>query len=117
MALDMTTPMGRDVPTAQQVLEVVRGSLRLALVFGEAVRESIRNGQLQGTPDLELEDGNDDGAETAVFNALVADGLKNVKEWAHDMGMVFDQARVTTFIANAVREAYTGSIAWTDIEY
>lgn len=78
--VDLTVPLGRPVPTATQVVDVIRGSLRLAAVIGPALLEAMRLDRPAHDEDLNLDDGSDAHAERAVFNALVEAGMANVKD-------------------------------------
>lgn len=103
--LDLNTPLGREVPTAQQVLEVIRPQLRMAGALQVGVNTGIRDGWLESTPDLELADSGDDHVQTALFIALVENALSSVGQWAADVTLVFDKARTREFIRQALVEA------------
>lgn len=103
--VDLTTPLGRDVATAQQVLEVIRPELRIMRAHYQGVIAACRAGWIEANPDLELTDGGDDHADNAVFEALRASALSSVGDWSRDMGLVFDKEKVTEFIRQALIDA------------
>jgi hypothetical protein len=109
--------LGRPVAQPQQVLEVIRGDMRIALAFREGVTAAMRAGHLEHDPDLNLSDGTDDHAEDSVFTALCHDAISNVKEWASDEGYVYDRAKLEQFVKDAMREAFGGSTDWSALEY
>lgn len=122
--VDLTTYLGRPVPTATQIIEVSRGSLRLASVIGPALIDAMRAGRLDHTEDLELSDGSDEHAEDAVFIALLDAAMSNIADWASDMaaeeatrGMVYDKAQVREFVRLALVEAWSGTIDPALLQY
>jgi hypothetical protein len=65
----------------------------------------MRAGWLEASPDLEPTNGGDAHALTAVFAALKASALSAVKEWASDVDLVFDGAKVQQLIHEALQSA------------
>jgi predicted DNA-binding protein (UPF0278 family) len=106
--VDLTASLGREVATPQQVLEVIRPELRIMRAFYRGVIAAMRAGWLASTPDLELADGGDDNAETVVFQALHESAQESVKQWAHDMGLVYDKVKVGEFVRQGLMDAMYG---------
>lgn len=100
--LDTNFSLGRRAAQAADVLSVIRPQLRIAhaLYVGEIAL--IRDGVLQATPDLELDDGGDQSADQAVFEALRMNAYDSVKSWALDEGVVFDGPKTQEFIRQAL---------------
>jgi hypothetical protein len=103
--VDLTTNLGRDVATAQQVLEVIRPELRIMRAHYQGEIAAMRAGWLEASPDLELTDGGDEHASGVVFAALQESAIESVGQWARDMDLVFDKAKVAEFIRCALIDA------------
>lgn len=102
--VDSTFNLGRSVPTAREVLEVIRPNLRLAAVIGPIVYSTFVH---NSGPDGCL-DGGDQAAADAVFDGLREDALRNVKDWAGDVVKVYDGAKLTEFVGMALNEVFNG---------
>jgi predicted DNA-binding protein (UPF0278 family) len=103
--VDLTTPLGREVATPQQVLEVIRPEIRIMRAHYQGVIAACRAGLIESSPDLELTDGGDEHADAAVFEALRESAGQSVKDWSRDMGLVFDNEKAREFIRQALIDA------------
>lgn len=101
----MTQSLGREVPTTQQVLEVIRPELRIMRATYRGVIDAIRREELQADPDLELTDGGDQHAYDVVFSALLDDAVDSVGQWSRDLGLVYDSTKVREFCRRCMCDA------------
>ncbi len=106
--LDLNTQLGRDVPTAKQVFEVLRPQMRIARALQRGIETAMREGWLAQDPDMNLTDAGDDGVERALFRALVADGIESVGGWAKDLDLVYDGTKLREFVRQAIITAGAG---------
>lgn len=103
--VNLATNLGRDVPTPREILEVIRPQLRFAAIIGPAV-ESVFTVNRDDGPDWMIPE--DESARDVVFDALRDDAAGSVKMWARDCDKVFDQAKMTALIAEALNECLNG---------
>lgn len=103
--LNMSTPLGREVPTPCQVLEVIRPELRLVQVTYAAMHEAMALDLLAHDADYNLTDGGDQGVSLVIFEAIVTAAKDDVRSWARDMHLVFDQVKLDEFIRQALVHA------------
>jgi hypothetical protein len=96
--IDINFNLGRNVPTAQQVIEVIRPELRMIRAFHMGVIDRMRAEQIQCDPDLNMTDGGDKVAAGAVFAALRESAVGSVQQWARDIGLAYDKGRVEEFV-------------------
>lgn len=116
MKFDPSASMGRTVPTAQQVFDVIMPHLRLMTVYGEAIRNTSETRLPRGA-DGKLSHGADKAVDAAMTAAVAGHALEDVQRWSKEDGLVFDSAKVSDFIARALDEAKAGSIEWSRIEH
>lgn len=100
--LDMEISLGRSVATTQQILEVIRPQLRIARALYRGIMDGCRDGWLDASPDLELTDGADEAVFDDLFGALRSGALSSVRDWARDVGLVFDGNATQEFIRRAL---------------
>lgn len=103
--LEMNITLGRNVATTQQVLEVIRPQLRIMRACYQGVIAACLSGWIECNPDLELTDGGDVHADDVVFNAIWEDAIRSVGQWAKDVDLVFDGAKLREFIRRALIDA------------
>lgn len=103
--LDMNISLGRSVATTHQILQVIRPQLRLMRAIYRGVIEACRDGWLDANEDLELNDGGDQHVDEIVFEAIRTDALSSVRDWARDVGLVFDGNATQEFIRQALISA------------
>lgn len=108
--------MGRSVPTAQQVFDVIKSYLRLMTIYGEAVRNTS-DSRLPPGPDGKLSHGADKAVDAAMTASMAGHALEDVQRFAKEDGLVFDSTKVSDFIARALDEAKAGSIEWSRLEH
>lgn len=104
--VELSTFLGRDVPTAREILEVIRPQLHVALCCGPALQVGIpRDGDNVPLDDADL------SAIEAVFDGLVQDALGSVKSWASDVSKVYDGSKVLEFVDAVISECFYGPIS------
>jgi hypothetical protein len=112
--VDSTFNLGRSVPTAREVLEVIRPDLRLAALIGPMLQSVLARVPAPADPAqpdapiVYVMEGGDHEAFDAVFDALREDALRNVKDWAGDLGKVYDGDKLRGFVAAALNEVCNG---------
>lgn len=102
--VELSTFLGRDVPTPREILEVIRPQLHVALCCGPALAVGIPRG------DENQADAGDQAAMDAVFDALVANAVGSIKSWASDVDKVFDGEKMLNFVTMAIEECF----GWCD---
>jgi hypothetical protein len=109
--VDLNLALGREIPTAREVLEVIRPQLRLAAVIFPVVHFTFETHAFVGEGrDEEPSLGSDDQcASDSVFDALRESALASVADWARDLGKVYDKGKLTTFVGFALNEAANGT--------
>lgn len=103
--LDLTVQLGRNVATATDVLQVIRPELRLTRAYYRGVLDAARDGWLETNPDLELTDSADRYVSDNLFDFIWASAVTSVGQWATDVEVVFDKARLREFIREALVNA------------
>lgn len=108
--VDPTFNLGRSVPTAREVLEVIRPQLRLGAVIGPVVVSTFSSSQFvaPGQDEESSLGGDDYAALDVLLLALRDDAVRNVKQWASDVDKVFDGAALVIFISEALGEVVHG---------
>lgn len=103
--LDISTPLGRAVPTPVEILAVIKPELRVSKAIYTGVMKAMRDGWLDGDEDMKLGDGDDEAALNEVFGALKDAAMKRVKSYTRAAGLVFDEAAMQNFVHMALLAA------------
>lgn len=104
--VDMTTFLGRPVPTPEQVISVINGDL----VFARAVGLGLAAMDLPVDTIAQVDQYGVEASRNHVFAALQDSAMVNVKQWAGDEGFVFDGGTMVAFVGAAIREAWMGDL-------
>jgi hypothetical protein len=98
--IDIDAPLGKPVPTGEQILDVIKPYMRIMHALHLGMIRAREKGRL-GNTDA------DNGAMMAASDGLFEAATKEAGLWCFKRHLVFDKDRLALLISNALAAANT----------